>query len=271
MTYQVYVLCDCRKPGPYTYGTMSFDFKPFYVGQTKHLSARMHQHYFSVTSPVGARMRKSIELTGDIKVETVWSAETVREICRKESEVIATIGRKDLDRGPLLNRHAGGQVVEFYSLSKGQKARYKRLNKSERRASVEHLFEGLAIYYEALGVEGRKARGQAIADKRKLNGSELARGKAISATKREDALGAYRKRLQAHSHFKVSTKDFLLRPNLQSVKHKCEVHGIFSVDLDKVSGFLSSGKNPCKFCNAETFTFNHALKLEALRRRSNHV
>lgn len=252
-THQVYVICDARKPGDWVYGNWAFKYKPFYVGQTSRLSERMREHLFGRRSKVGVKMRASLEATQHVQVETIWSSDDFKEAVKKESEAIALIGRRDLSLGPLVNVHSGSHGADFYALSKGQKARYKRLRRDcpeKIKEGMRHLFVGIRKYYDSLTPEQRRERGRRIAAARVANGSESQRITSLTYTKRLNAARTYKQVLSAYSHI---TANFRSIPDDTGcvTQHKCEFHGEFLDHRHKVADRVKRSQDPCKFCYAE--------------------
>ena len=109
--FYVYVYMDPRKPGPFTYGYLSFSHEPFYIGKGR--GERIDDHiteakYGQKNSPKLQKIRKILS----------EGTEPIREkFCEKMSEdmafylekwLIKVIGRK-LHKGPLTNGTDGGE------------------------------------------------------------------------------------------------------------------------------------------------------------------
>jgi hypothetical protein len=87
----VYVYVDLDRPGKFKYGNYKFDYEPFYVGK-------------------GQGGRKEMTFRFDrknVKILQINEMMTIHDAYRLEHNLIFTIGRKDLNRGPLLNRSGG--------------------------------------------------------------------------------------------------------------------------------------------------------------------
>lgn len=114
--YYVYFLLDPRKPGIYTYqtpfGELTFNELPFYVG--KGFGDRCYHHYTRKTN-LGNRNRMKANTVKKIlsegKEPTVIKYYTVdkQTALDYEQQIIATLGRRDLKTGILVNRTDGGQ------------------------------------------------------------------------------------------------------------------------------------------------------------------
>lgn len=234
----VYALCDSRKPGWWAYKNgYGFDYKPFYVGQTNGLARRVLEHFNNVDKPMSRRLRDSVQEAG-LVVEVLASSNDRRELCAIEKDAIGSIGRRDLGLGPLLNRASGGQAP----------ARVKP-NSRPGWEVTKHLHPAVKEYYRLLGPKGRSERGQKLADKRKENGSEPARGLSISKTKSEQARAAYLSKLRPYDHFRILKSRYVLTHRCGVlVPHVCETHGKYLISRDHVVANIRNHDEPCRFC-----------------------
>lgn len=114
--YYVYVYLDPRKPGRYCYDDLEvcFLYEPFYVGKGK--GARYKSHL----DPFNLKSRFNTHKTGKIKrilneghdllkfIDIPFNSLSEDDALELEKKVIQTIGRSDLNEGPLTNQCDGG-------------------------------------------------------------------------------------------------------------------------------------------------------------------
>ena len=115
--FYVYIYFDPMKPGTFTYGNLTFNYEPFYVG--KGCNGRMDDHLYNAKrmnkggkSPV---LNKCWSLITKFNCEPIISKyETglTEDIAFwLEIQLIAEIGRRNMGKGPLLNLTDGGDGV----------------------------------------------------------------------------------------------------------------------------------------------------------------
>ncbi|MDA0778791.1 MAG: GIY-YIG nuclease family protein [Bacteroidetes bacterium] len=118
--FYVYALLDPRKPGTFRYEDLEFDYEPFYIG--KGSGQRIQRHYSRCE--VEGKTRKNnkiIKLKNQgLKYNYIILKEKISEnkAFQLEIELIKSIGRLDLNTGPLTNADDGGigtkgRVVSF--------------------------------------------------------------------------------------------------------------------------------------------------------------
>jgi hypothetical protein len=102
--YYVYFFLDLSKPGFYEYDNLYFNFEPFYVGKGNYQRIKT-----SLSRGSNFKMNK-IKKVGknSIKVIKIYDNLENEESLLLEKEVIFKIGRRDLDKGPLVNLTDGG-------------------------------------------------------------------------------------------------------------------------------------------------------------------
>jgi len=114
--YYIYVYLDPRKKGLFKYGEFEFEFEPFYVGQGftkgrwKDLIGR--SKYFK-------RIINKIKESGSEPLVIKLKENLMKkEIDLLEIELIDIIGRKNLNKGPLINFTNGGEGTIGYKYKK---------------------------------------------------------------------------------------------------------------------------------------------------------
>lgn len=107
--FYVYVYLDPRKPGNFTYGEYSFDYEPFYVGKgygersTNHLKGNKYNKHFD------NKIKKIRKECGHNPFIIPYKDNLLEHNALKlEMNIITTIGRYDLKKGPLCNLTNGG-------------------------------------------------------------------------------------------------------------------------------------------------------------------
>lgn len=130
--FYVYVYLDPRKPGQYKYGKFLFDHEPFYVG--KGIGKRYSHHLIEAekteTSNYKLNKIRKICENGTIPIiEFPLISLSEVEAYNKEIELITSIGRLDLQTGPLVNLTAGGDGLRDPSGEIREKIRNAHLGK----------------------------------------------------------------------------------------------------------------------------------------------
>lgn len=117
--YYIYVYLDPRKSASF-----GFDHEPFYVGKGKTKSRRDVKHLWEAKRTEGRctnhrinRIRGILQDGLEPLIVRLFEDLTHEEACSKEINLIASIGRQDLGKGPLLNLTDGGEgsVGRIYS------------------------------------------------------------------------------------------------------------------------------------------------------------
>lgn len=105
--FYVYIYLDPRKPGSFDYGEFHFDFEPFYVGK-----GSKNQYLVHLTSDWKSyktnKIRKIQSLGLQPSIIKYKENLTEQEAFDLEKKLIKTIGRLDLEHGPLTNLTDGG-------------------------------------------------------------------------------------------------------------------------------------------------------------------
>jgi len=113
----VYIYLDPMKPGSFIYGEYSYEYEPFYVGLGK--GDRKNDHIRETKWVYGPdkrynkhkynRIRKIIKNGFLPTIQTPYDNLALDEARRLERLLIQTIGRRNLDTGPLCNLTDGGE------------------------------------------------------------------------------------------------------------------------------------------------------------------
>jgi group I intron endonuclease len=112
--YYVYLLLDSSKPGDYQYGDFKFNFEPFYVGKgkgyrIKNTTKDLRSNLFK-SNKIKKLLENNIEI---IKIKLFENIEE-NESLQKEIMLIKTIGRRNLNNGPLVNLTDGGEGLSGF-------------------------------------------------------------------------------------------------------------------------------------------------------------
>lgn len=136
--YYVYIFLDPRKPGDYNYGDFHFDYEPFYVGKGKgnryndHIKQAMKiktrdNNYFKI-----AKIRNILNESQTPIILFVKQNLTDDEACKIEIKYISTIGRFNLNKGPLTNMTNGGDTQVGFNHSEKTKIEMSKNRKGEK-------------------------------------------------------------------------------------------------------------------------------------------
>lgn len=170
--FYVYALLDPRKPGTYKYGSIVFEYEPFYIG--KGYDKRILDHIWDAkkenhkNTPKINKIRKILLETNKnpimLKLHTDMTNVSAKGM---EIETISIIGRKNLGKGPLLNMTDGGEGSCGYICSKESAKKISIANKGRKLSQkqldrITILFKKRGAYQkgktweELLGVEKAK-------------------------------------------------------------------------------------------------------------------
>jgi len=115
--FYVYVYLDVLKPGDYLFGGECFTFEPIYIGLGKRDRLKMHlikakNRTNKIHSPNPHLIHRIRRMLDDQKTPVIVKLHedlTKSEAIALERSWIKSIGRRDLDLGPLLNLTDGGE------------------------------------------------------------------------------------------------------------------------------------------------------------------
>lgn len=110
--FYVYAYLDPRRPGKYKYGKYTFEYEPFYIGRG---TGKRDKKHLSETEKNTCNLHK-IRKIKKILIETSKQPIIIRikekassnDVSIMEIYLIKTIGRVDLNTGPLTNQTDGG-------------------------------------------------------------------------------------------------------------------------------------------------------------------
>ena len=111
--YYVYIYLDPRKPGNYVYGELKFEFEPFYIGKGRNHRYRIHLLKVKRDDYKNLPKYNTIKKILDSGMEPIiikYKEDLFEEDSFYiEKNMIESIGRKDLNDGPLRNLSNGGE------------------------------------------------------------------------------------------------------------------------------------------------------------------
>jgi len=111
--FYVYIYLDIRKPGRYSYDSISFLYEPFYVGKghgNRYSDFKSHNNFCY-------NKIKKIQLTNEVVSILVRSNLSEKDSLDMEKQLIKEVGRQNLKTGPLTNFTDGGEGVSGYKHS----------------------------------------------------------------------------------------------------------------------------------------------------------
>lgn len=133
--YFVYVLCDPRKPGLYTYGTIVFKALPFYVGKGKGRRPEAHVAEARTSTKKTHKLSTIRAILNSGEEPLVYKSQpmTEEEALAKEQILIEAVGRT-VNGGTLTNATNGGDGISGHTHSADSR---KRMSKAQKRVVVE--------------------------------------------------------------------------------------------------------------------------------------
>jgi hypothetical protein len=110
LDYYVYILFKTYNKGNFTYGDLSFDMEPFYIGKGVGNRLEISKKEFNSSNKHKARILEKI-INKDMTVTSLKYMEGLSEKMALdiETDLIKKIGRRDLGLGPLSNLCDGGK------------------------------------------------------------------------------------------------------------------------------------------------------------------
>lgn len=128
MNDYVYIYLDPRKPGIWIYNEYEFSHEPFYVGRG--VGNRYRIHLYRAKQKTGLVTKRNLNRIRGILyegmepiIEFIKEDISYEESVELEIHAISTMGRKDLNKGPLLNLTDGGEGPNGYVFTEEVKQR----------------------------------------------------------------------------------------------------------------------------------------------------
>jgi NUMOD3 motif-containing protein len=125
MKHFIYIYLDPNKPGEYKYGDLEFDYEPFYIGKGKDKRWKPEKHICNSRYLIN-KINKIGPKNIIIEMPFVNIFEKVAN--KYEKRLIKEIGRKDLNKGPLLNMTDGGEGNSGRMFSKEHREKLSKAN-----------------------------------------------------------------------------------------------------------------------------------------------
>lgn len=187
--FYTYALLDPRKKGPHVYGDIELPYEPFYVGKGKGDRARAHR--LRSNPAVKNKIAKIERETGKPHIVHMLISDVIETSAYEiEERAINTVGRKDLGKGPLLNRVNGGPgKQQMFVSSKTRKRRAASVQESWARLTHEE-YELRTANMKVAKSEGHKAK--LSESKKRLYAGEA--GAKVRATLAASARAAAKRR-----------------------------------------------------------------------------
>lgn len=107
--FYIYVYLDPRKPGIYQYNNLSFNFEPIYIGKGKGNRDMYHYKYYCDNQILQRKLKKIKDLDLEPIIMRIVDQLVDTDALLKETELIKSIGRLNLLKGPLCNLTDGGE------------------------------------------------------------------------------------------------------------------------------------------------------------------
>jgi len=250
--YYVYIMLDIRKPGNYKYKNFNFLYEPIYIGKGK--KYRLNTH-FSKNNLYKCGNKLKTNKILKIKLETnkfpkiykLYTNLTHSSACRMEKLLIKTIGRLDINTGPLVNLTDGGEgshkrvlsentKIKIGKANKGNPAWNKGLNKetdyriykqSEVQKGHKHSIETI----EKLTIHNKK---RANLDSSKKRFSEIMNSTEVKQKRKETFKNGSFFKLEKNGRWKDIDKEEFIKLYYSNLPYK-EIQKILNVSQPWIS------------------------------------
>lgn len=163
----IYIFSDTREIGPFTFGTLTFPYKPFYVGMSRRkgrIKTKHKRNYF-----VNRRIRHMKREGHEVHVYRYYT-KSINSAAIIEAKLVKVIGRRDLKNGPLLNLNDGGTgniraIVSRETRAKQRKAKLGKKLSREHKAKISASNIGREVSKETRKKLSQALTGRIFSDK----------------------------------------------------------------------------------------------------------
>lgn len=166
----------------YLYAHIRLDTnQPFYIGIGGHESINRNYYRANQKTQRSKYWLNTINKTS-FKVKILLHSNSWEEICKKEKEFIKLYGRKNLNKGILVNLTDGGEGTS--GTNKNNNVGIREKNNPKRLENLRKACCGVTHSKEILDLIASKNRGQKRSDETKLKMSLDRKGKTFTPAKR---------------------------------------------------------------------------------------
>jgi group I intron endonuclease len=162
----VYILFDSSKPGEYVYGDYKFDYEPFYVG--KGINNRIKDTIYDKSRFKRNKIKSLREKGIDIITIKIHESVSNTESIEIEKRLISLIGRRDIQKGPLVNTTDGGDgrlgsthsddsKSKISKSRKGKNIGFKHKEETLKLMSLVQMGEGNGFFGKTHSLEFKEA------------------------------------------------------------------------------------------------------------------
>lgn len=173
LDYYVYVLMDSSKPGKYIYDEYEFNYEPFYIGKGR--NNRIKDTFYDKSPFKYNKIKKLKENNIDIISLKIVENISNNDAMNLEIKLITLIGRRDDNKGTLVNQTDGG---DGRSNSKQTEETKNKISKNRKGKGIgwKHKKETLFIMSKNQTGEGNGFYGKFHTDDVKIDQSKRVSG-----------------------------------------------------------------------------------------------
>jgi len=179
-----YIYLDPRKPGHYTYESISFLYEPFYIGKGKNNRYLDHIKYDHRNTLKNNVVKKILKEGYDLEkyIVIVYNNLSEQEAFNNEIFLIKEIGRRITNDGSLCNMDEGGKGSDTISHHPNKDEIIKKIITTAKKNGNTHKGKTYEDLYGDRAEEQRKKRRKALlgikhSEERKLHNSLSHKGK----------------------------------------------------------------------------------------------